>query len=81
MIGIESKQKTGLLRIQSETLSGEISFRAGVPWTAKCADGTSGAGAIQSMLTLRSGTFIVDPNHRPKGSRGIDVDFSKLLRS
>lgn len=80
LLGIESKQKTGRLEVQSESGSGAITFRAGLPWTAQTSEGATGATAVRNLLQIKSGAFSIDPNHRPTGASEIDDDFSKLLR-
>jgi signal transduction histidine kinase/pSer/pThr/pTyr-binding forkhead associated (FHA) protein len=75
---VEATARSGALRIRCGELAGEIVFAEGAPHRARLGLLT-GADAVQQMLALPGGTFVLWPTTEPPpGDREIAVSFSKI---
>jgi pSer/pThr/pTyr-binding forkhead associated (FHA) protein len=76
---IEAEQKTGVIEVFGDGMTGRVSFRAGQPCNAKTNDNKAGEEAIKALLTLKKGTFNLKSDASAVGPQRIERAFSDIL--
>jgi hypothetical protein len=79
LLGLEERQKTGVVDVFADEASGRISFRAGNPCEAWADGGREGKAAVLFLLEhAKQGTFRIDTAPEHVGERTIEQAFSEL---
>lgn len=81
MLEIESEERAGTLRIDGDSVQGEVVFSGGKPCKAKIDDGEEGTRAIQLLLRAKRGKFLLESSRKDDipPTRRIRRTFSQIV--